>query len=143
MPLDPSTPGSPEDWLRHARSDLALAQQRQVPEVLLAALCFHAQQTVEKSLKAVLVQRGVTFPYTHDLARIITLVQSARLPWPEALEAAATLTVYAAGSRYPGSGGEITDEEYSQAITLAKGVLDWVENTVRRPAEDELTEGHA
>ena len=58
MPLEPPTPGSPEDWLRHARSDLALAQQWQVPDVLLAALCFHAQQTVEKSLKAVLVQRA-------------------------------------------------------------------------------------
>jgi len=109
MPLEPPTPGSPEDWLRHARSDLALAQQWQVPDVLLVTLCFHAQQTVEKSLKAVLVQCGVAFPYTHDLARLITLAQSVRLPWPEALEAAATLTVYAAGSRYPGPGGEILD----------------------------------
>ena len=46
MPLDPPTPGSPEDWLRHARSDLALAQQWQVPDVLLATLCFHAQQAL-------------------------------------------------------------------------------------------------
>jgi HEPN domain-containing protein len=143
MPLDPPAPGSPEDWLRHARSDLVLAQQRQVPEVLLAALCFHAQQAVEKSLKAVLVQRGVAFPYTHDLARLITLVKSGGLPWPEELEAAAALTVYAAGSRYPGPAGEITDEEYSQAIALAKDVLDWVENSVRRPAENEVTEDHA
>jgi hypothetical protein len=27
MPLEPPTPGSPEDWLRHARSDLTLAQR--------------------------------------------------------------------------------------------------------------------
>ena len=143
MPLNPPAPGSPEDWLRHARSDLALAQQRQVPEVLLAALCFHAQQAVEKSLKAVLVQRGVAFPYTHDLARIITLVKSGGLPWPEELDAAAALTVYAAGSRYPGPGGEMTDEEYNQAVALAKDVLDWVENIVCRPAENEVTEDHA
>ena len=142
MPLEPPVPGSPEDWLRHARSDLALARQLQVPEVLLAALCFHAQQAVEKGLKAVLVQHGVAFPYTHDLARLITLVQSAKLPWPEGLEAAAALTVYAAGSRYPGPGGDITDEEYSQAMALAEAVLDWVENIVRRPAENEVTEEH-
>jgi HEPN domain-containing protein len=142
MPLDPPAPGSPEDWLRHARSDLALAQQRQVPEVLLAALCFHAHQVVEKSLKAVLVQCGVAFPYTHDLARIITLVKSGGLPWPEELEAAAALTVYAAGSRYPGPGGEITDEEYNQAIALAKDVLNWVENIVRRPSENGVMEDH-
>jgi HEPN domain-containing protein len=91
MLLDAPTPGSPEDWLRHARNDLALAQQRQGPEVLLAALCLHAQQAVEKGLKAVLIQRGVAFPYMHDLARSITLVQSGGLPWPEELEAAAGL----------------------------------------------------
>ncbi len=118
MPLDPPAPGSPEDWLRHARSDLVLAQQRQVPEVLLAALCFHAQQAVEKSLKAVLLQRGITFPYTHDLARIITLVKSARLPWPEELEAAAALTVYAAGSRYPGPTRKLLDPALQMTFWL-------------------------
>ena len=143
MPLEPPTPGSPEDWLRHARSDLALAQQRQVSDVLLATLCFHAQQTVEKSLKAVLVQRGVAFPYRHDLARLITLIQSVGLHWPEALNAAATLTVYAAGSRYPGPGGEILEAEYRQATALAQRVLDWAEHLLRRPAENEVTEGHA
>ena len=89
-----------------------------------------------------LVQRGVAFPYTHDLARIITLVKSSGLPWPEELEAAAALTVYAAGSRYPGPGREMTDEEYSQAIVLAKDVLFWVENIVHAPGENEVTEDH-
>jgi HEPN domain-containing protein len=91
----------------------------------------------------VLVQRGVAFPYTHDLARLITLAQSAGLPWPEVLEAAATLTVYAAGSRYPGPGGEILDAEYRQATVLAHRVLDWAEHLIRGPAENEVTEGHA
>jgi len=118
MPLDAPTPGSPEDWLRHARSDLALAQQRQVPEVLLAALCFHAQQAVEKSLKAVLLQLGIAFPYTHDLARSITLVKSARLPWPEELEAAAALTVYAAGSSYPGPPRKLLDPALQMTFWL-------------------------
>jgi HEPN domain-containing protein len=92
MPSDAPTPGSPEDWLRHARSDLALARQRHAPEILLTTLCFHTQQAVEKGIKAVLVQRGIVFPYTHDLARLITLVRDARLPWPEELDAAAALT---------------------------------------------------
>src|SRR6266571_2005457 len=58
MPPDTPTPGSPEDWLRHARSDLALAQQRSAPEILLTTLCFHTQQAAEKGIKAVLVQQG-------------------------------------------------------------------------------------
>lgn len=42
MPPEAVVPGSPDDWLRHARSDLLLAQQPVPPEVLLAMLCFHA-----------------------------------------------------------------------------------------------------
>lgn len=79
MSPDVPTPGSPEDWLRHARSDLALARQRNTPDILLTTLCFHTQQAAEKALKAVLLQNGVVFPYTHDLARLITLVQEARI----------------------------------------------------------------
>jgi len=112
MPPNLPIPGSPEDWLRHARSDLALAQQRHDPAILLITLCFHIQQAAEKSLKAVLVQQGAAFPYTHDLARLISLVQNAGLTGPEDLNAVAALTEYAVGSRYPGLGGEITDEEY-------------------------------
>jgi HEPN domain-containing protein len=69
MPPDAPTPGSPEDWWRHARSDLALARQRNAPDILWTTLCFHTQQAVEKGIKAVLLQRGIVFPYTHDLAR--------------------------------------------------------------------------
>jgi HEPN domain-containing protein len=51
MPPDAPTPGSPEDWLRHARSDLALARQRGAPEILLTTLCFHTQQATEKGIR--------------------------------------------------------------------------------------------
>ena len=75
------------------------------------------------------------FPYTHDLARLITLVRDARLPWPEELDAAAALTEYAVGSRYPGPSGEISETEYQQAITVAQRVLDWAENAIRQPPQ--------
>ena len=50
MPADPQ-PGSPDDWLRHARSDLALARSRKGRDVLYEHLCFHAQQAAEKAIK--------------------------------------------------------------------------------------------
>ena len=56
-------PDDPRAWLRYARSDLALARS-EAPEIYLEHLCFHAQQAVEKALKAVLIERGVRFPYT-------------------------------------------------------------------------------
>jgi HEPN domain-containing protein len=110
---------------------MALARQRNAPEILLATLCFHAQQTVEKGIKAVLVQQGLAFPYPHDLARLITLVKEAGIFWPEELDAAADLTVYAVGSRYPGPGDEITEAEYQHAIMIAQRVMNWVQNALR------------
>lgn len=52
MPRSEDRPGSPDDWLSHARSDLALAEISPPEDVMLEGLCFHAQQAVEKAIKA-------------------------------------------------------------------------------------------
>src|ERR1700732_2787627 len=41
-----------------------------------AGIGFHAQQAVEKSLKAVLSLRGVEFPFTHDLDVLLEVCQA-------------------------------------------------------------------
>src|SRR5207244_968745 len=38
-------------------------------------LCFHTQQAAEKAIKARLIRRGIAFPYIHDLAQLLTLVE--------------------------------------------------------------------
>ena len=44
-------PGSPEDWLAHAKSDLNLARLgKDRQEILPEQVCFHAQQAAEKAL---------------------------------------------------------------------------------------------
>lgn len=67
-------PGSPADWLRHARSDLLVAQSPAGPGVLLEALCYHLQQAAEKSLKAVLIHCGIAPPRTHNLKLLLELL---------------------------------------------------------------------
>ncbi|MCX6345898.1 MAG: HEPN domain-containing protein, partial [Armatimonadetes bacterium] len=62
----PLKPGSPLDWIRHAQSDLAVAEHSIAPSVLYETLCYHTQQSVEKSLKAVLLHDKIEFPYTHN-----------------------------------------------------------------------------
>ena len=93
--------GGPREWLRYARSDLALAQQRRSRDVLRATLCFHAQQAAEKALKAVLVSKRVAFPFQHNLAHLVSLVEDAGIAWPDELDAVVELTQYAVESRYP------------------------------------------
>jgi HEPN domain-containing protein len=61
MQHDGLKPGSAHDWLRHAKSDLAVATQTKNADILLETLCFHAQQAAEKSLKAVLLHNAVKF----------------------------------------------------------------------------------
>src|SRR5438552_12848795 len=69
-------PDDPREWLNRARSNLLHAKS-QSPGVYFEDLCFDAQQAAEKALKAVLVQREIGFPYVHDLATLLTLIDQA------------------------------------------------------------------
>lgn len=124
MPPETSAPGSAADWLRHARSDLALASARNTPEILLESLCFHAQQTVEKALKAVLVAQGVSFPRTHNIGVLLDLLPAPLQP-PPTIQAADILTDYAVSSRYPGEVEPVSEAEYQEALRLAELAVNW------------------
>ncbi len=123
-------PDTPEAWLLYAHSDLALASAS-VPGVLLENLCFHAQQAAEKSLKAVLVSRGVSFPKTHSIKLLIELLPEDIERTPDLLDAV-TLTEYATVFRYPGEVEPITEDEYRHLVALASAVLQWAEETINR-----------
>jgi HEPN domain-containing protein len=123
-------PDDPREWLNRARSDLALAKATQ-EGVYLEDLCFHAQQGADKAVKALLVKLGVEFPYVHDLARLLALVEEAGTEIPEPVRQAERLTRFAIIVRYPGLAGEVNEEEYKEAISLAEEVVHWVENTLR------------
>ena len=68
-------PEDPREWMNRARSNLAMAKNR-VPQAYLEDLCFEAQQAAEKEIKAVMIARGIDFPYTHNLARLLTILES-------------------------------------------------------------------
>lgn len=130
MPHD-ITPGNAEDWLRHAKSDLTLATIRLPEGVLFSSLCFHAQQTAEKSIKAVLVHRGVEFPRIHSLARLVDLLPADIVRTPLLLEVS-TLSPFATIFRYPieQDDSDILPEEYARAVQLAQAVYDWAHTMI-------------
>lgn len=72
MPQGRPAPGTPQDWLARARSDLAIARLPLPAGACYEDLCFHAQQAAEKALKAVYQYHGWTFRYTHDLEELVT-----------------------------------------------------------------------
>lgn len=53
-----------------------------IPEVVDDTLGFHAQQAVEKLIKAVLVRNGVAYDRTHNIAYLLTLLDGAGVDPP-------------------------------------------------------------
>jgi HEPN domain-containing protein len=139
MPPDPSNsaqderfpPDDPREWLNRARSNLIKARQGAgLPGVYLEDLCFDAQQAAEKAIKAIFIHLQVNFPYTHDLARLLTLVEQAGQTIPEQVKSAVALSDYAVEARYPGLAEPVSGEEYQEAVSLATEVVDWAESIV-------------
>jgi HEPN domain-containing protein len=130
MPHDKDRPGSPRDWLSHARSDLALARISPPEDVMLEGLCFHAQQAAEKALKALLISYNRDYPRTHNIGTLLDLLPET-LTIPTEVEQAAGLTDYAVMTRYPGDVEPVSMEEYEQAVHIANTVLEWVERLLQ------------
>jgi len=58
-----------KNWLFRANEDIAVIENlfKFEPELYSSTICFHAQQAVEKFLKAFLIFHDIDFPKTHDL----------------------------------------------------------------------------
>jgi len=124
------SPDDPAEWLKRARSSLIQAKTR-AEGVYLEDLCFNAHQAVEKSLKALLLKLGTTFPFTHDIVRLNTEIEKWLKPLPEDLANAEFLSAYSVASRYPGWDEPVTEEEYQKAVVSAGIVVLWVERYLK------------
>lgn len=84
-----------------ARQDV-LAYRKLIddPEIGDALLGFHAQQAVEKALKAVLSHAGMVHRRTHDIAELLDLLADAGLPAPPHADLLDELNPYAVEMRY-------------------------------------------
>src|SRR5205085_1044468 len=84
-------------------------------------VCFHAQQCVEKYLKALLVTLSIGVPKTHNVRALVALTkQSGQLDLP--LEFQDRLTEYATVTRYPGEYEPIPLKEARAAVRTARRV---------------------
>src|SRR4030042_571331 len=119
------SPDDPREWLNRARSDLLLARSHE-EGIYLEDLCFHAQQAAEKAIKALLIRRGVEFPYVHDIAELLTLLEGSVERLPESIKRCETLTRFAVFTRYPGVAPPVSQEEYEEALSLAEEAVRWV-----------------
>lgn len=85
---------------RKATEDaVALRELAPNTEIADSILGFHAQQAIEKWLKAILAHHEVDFEYTHDLRHLIALVE-AHGEFPFDTPTTIALTEYAVPLRY-------------------------------------------
>ena len=130
MPPKRGAEGTPEEWLRRAKGNLALAKQRKPKEAYWEDLCFEAEQAVEKALKAILRSRGIDFPKTHDIGELMALLDRSGQKISQDLWKADSLTTYAVETRYPGPAEPVSRNEYREAVALAQQVVKWAESIV-------------
>ena len=123
-PRERLSPDDPREWLNRARSDLALAKNR-VPDAYPEDLCFEAQQAAEKAIKSRMIKLDIEFPYVHDLARLLSLLEEAGESVPGIVRRAGELTPYAMFTRYPAPVRPVTEEEYRSAVEIAQAVVQW------------------
>lgn len=122
-------------WLRGATADLALAQE--VATRFPARAAFHAQQSAEMALKAVLVAITDDHPTTHSSSELIRELRSLPFAIADTVAAAgASLDLYYLASRYPDAVGDadpldlVSNEDVVLALGRARQVLDFASSSV-------------
>jgi len=109
-----------KEWIAKAEGDFVVASRemraRRSPN--FDAVCFHCQQCVEKLMKGLAIQLGVTPPRTHVLLLLDETLRVACPQWSWPAEELRFLSQAAVFLRYPGeSAGK---QEAREAMAIAK-----------------------
>jgi HEPN domain-containing protein len=125
-----AAPDLPGDLVSLAREDLAAAEALDRAErVSDAPVGFHAQQAVEKALKAAIASCDLDFPFTHDIGLLMQLCQDGGLELPADLAEADRLTPYAAAIRY--GLGDPRAVSSPNALRWAALAVEWADTQLR------------
>jgi HEPN domain-containing protein/predicted nucleotidyltransferase len=124
-----------QEWLLKADNDLKaavhlLALKEDAPT---DAVCFHAQQCIEKYLKTLLVFQAIPFTKTHDLRVLMRLMPAKLRPRLQSKDRA-RITKYAVVTRYPRAGKEISLAQARKEVAIARRVRREVRRFLPRAA---------
>jgi HEPN domain-containing protein len=91
-----------------------------------AIVGFHCQQAVEKYLKAVLVERGINVPKTHDLVFLQQTLERAGFTLPAGFSRLQELQPFAVAERYEdtGAGNSISSVDARQLVADVRAWAD-------------------
>lgn len=116
--------------VRKAQADaVAVRELAGNPEITDEIIGFHAQQAIEKWLKAVMAHRGMDEVRIHDIGRLLQLLQNHGAELPANAAQLDDLTIYAVPMRYD----ELLDAEpldHEATVELVDEVGRWASNAL-------------
>lgn len=95
---------STREWLNAAGDDLITIENLLDNPILTNVIAFHAQQAIEKSLKAIIEENGVVFIKTHNLQSLFLKIEEI-IPFDVNERIISELDRLYLDSRYPGDLG--------------------------------------
>jgi len=115
-----------EQWFRKADEDIAVLEKllSDQPEHYTGAICFHAQQAVEKFLKIFLIYHDVEFRKVHDVDYLLDECKKINIEKFDWIDLK-SLTDYAVSVRYPDDFicPSLDDANYYSEIAYAIRIL--------------------
>jgi HEPN domain-containing protein len=108
------------EWISKAEGDFLTAEReaRVRKSPTYDSVCFHAQQCIEKYLKARLIEAGIYFPRIHDLGQLLNLITPVEPLWESFRLAFNRVSYYAVDFRYPGELS--TKEDAQEALKICR-----------------------
>ena len=93
-------------------------------------VCYLSQQSIEKALKAILVENNDEFPKVHDIRKILDKTRIYEPSIDIDGKAADKITLFAIESRYPDNILDFTKEDAELGLKYAKEILDKVKTAL-------------
>ena len=106
------------EWVEKAEADY-ITMQKLLPVTnprLHDIICFHAQQCIEKYLKAWLQEKNIHTPRTHNLAELLDLIVPMLPAWYHWQPDFKIIMAYAVDPRYPGDSRTAEDTHHAMHI---------------------------
>ena len=123
------------EWIEKAEEDYNSAKWlQQAPDPGHNSICFHAQQCIEKYLKAWLQEADVPVPRTHNLGELLALIVPTLPAWGQWQPDFKKITEYAVDSRYPGESA--TPEDTQHAMHTCEAVRQAVRTSLKLPTHN-------
>ena len=117
---------SVRDWMDYSHGDLVDAHHNTLPR----NQCFHAQQSIEKALKAAIIAEGMQFSHTHDLDILAQMLPNS---WTVKNMSSnfSSIVICATKSRYPDNPAAITLADAQKAINVAQDVYNSIDTELK------------